>query len=163
MRWLRPGDEAILLAVWNDPAFIRNVGDRGIRTLEKAAEAMAAGPLKLYETHGYGPFRVALEKTDEAIGICGLFKRDNLEDPDIGFGLLPEHCGKGLAFEAATAVSEHTRNDLGLGRIIAIVSPGNAPSIRLIEKLGLNFESMLLMPGDEEEICLYSVDWEKVE
>ena len=163
MRWLTPGDEGVLLAVWNDPAFIRNVGDRGIRTMEQAAEAMAVGPLKLYESHGYGPFRVALADTDEPIGICGLFKRDNLDDPDIGFGLLPEHCGKGLAYEAAVAVSEHAQQDLGLNRMIAIVSPGNEPSIGLIRKLGLNFENMLLMPGDEEEICLYSVDWKIAE
>ena len=159
MRWLTPGDEGLLLAVWNDPAFIRNVGDRGIRTAEQAAEAMAAGPLRLYEDHGYGPFRLALADSDVPIGICGLFKRDNLDDPDIGFGILPDYCGKGLAYEAAAAVSEHAQYSLGLRRMIAIVSPGNAPSIGLIEKLGLNFEKMLLMPGDDEEICLYSVDW----
>ena len=162
MRWLQPGDEELLLAVWNDPAFIRNVGDRGIRTIEQATEAMAAGPLKLYENYGYGPFRVALADSDEPIGICGLFRRDNLEDPDIGFGLLPAHCGKGLAYEAAAAVSEHAQTSLGLDRMIAIVSPGNEPSIGLIRKLGLNFEKMLLMPGDDEEVCLYSVDWGNV-
>ncbi len=162
MRWLEPGDEGLLLAVWNDPAFIRNVGDRGIRTVEQAAEAMAAGPLKLYENYGYGPFRVALADSNEPIGICGLFRRDNLEDPDIGFGLLPDHCGKGFAYEAAAAVSEHAQNNLGLKRMIAIVSPGNEPSIGLIRKLGLNFEKMLLMPNDEKEVCLYSVDWGEV-
>jgi len=162
MRWLEPGDEGLLLAVWNDPAFIRNVGDRGIRTIEQAAEAMAAGPLKLYENYGYGPFRVALADSDEPIGICGLFRRDNLEDPDIGFGLLPDHCGKGFAYEAAAAVAEHAQNSLGLKRIIAIVSPGNEPSIGLIRKLGLNFEKMLLMPNDEIEVCLYSIDWGEV-
>ena len=159
LRWVAPGDEALLLAVWNDPAFIRNVGDRGIRTIEQASEALANGPLKLYEKHGYGPYRVALADSDEAIGICGLFKRENLDDPDIGFGLLPDHCGKGLAYEAAAAVSDHARNGLGLKRITAIVSPGNAPSIGLIEKLGLRFENMLLMPGDDKEICVYAIDW----
>lgn len=159
MRWLTPGDEALLLAVWNDPAFVHNVGDRGIRTLEQAAEALAAGPLKLYENFGYGPFRLALSDSDEAIGICGLFKRENLDDPDIGFALLPDYCGKGFAYEAAAAVSEHAQNGLGLKRMTAIVSPGNAPSIGLIEKLGLSFEKMLLMPGEDDEIFLYSVDW----
>ncbi len=159
LRWLTPGDELLLLAVWNDPAFIHNVGDRGVRTLEQAAEAMANGPLQLYSDYGYGPFRVALADGDEPIGICGLFKRDNLEDPDIGFALLPDFCGKGLAFEAAAAVAKHAQEALGLKRMTAIVSPGNAASIGLIEKLGLRFDSMLTMPGDDEEICLYSVDW----
>ena len=159
LRWLVPGDEPLLLAVWNDPAFVHNVGDRGVRTTEQASEALASGPLKLYSDFGFGPFRVALADDDEPIGICGLFKRDNLEDPDIGFALLPDYCGQGLAYEAAAAVSQHARDVLRLNRMAAIVSPRNAASIGLLEKLGLRFESMLTMPGDDEEICLYSVDW----
>ena len=91
------------------------------------------------------------------IGICGLFKRENLEDPDIGFGVLPEFCGKGFAGEAAAAVVKHARNELGIDKLTAIVSPTNAPSIGLIEKLGLKFERMIIMPGDDNAICLYSI------
>jgi RimJ/RimL family protein N-acetyltransferase len=159
MRWLVPGDEDILLAIWNDPAFMRNVGDRGVRTTEQASEAMAQGPLMLYEKYGYGPFRVALADSDVAIGLCGLFKRDNLEDPDIGFALLPDYCGQGLAYESAVAVRDYARDKLRLARMTAIVSAGNAASIGLIEKLGLHFDRMILMPGEDEEICLYAVDW----
>lgn len=156
MRWLEPGDESLLLAVWNDPAFVRNVGDRGVRSMEQASEALTSGPLKLYSDYGYGPYRVSLTEGDEPVGLCGLFKRDNLDDPDIGFALLPDHRGKGLALEA---VAKHARDSLGLYRMTAIVSMGNASSIALIEKLGLRFESMLTMPGDEEEVCLYSINW----
>lgn len=159
LRWFVPGDEALLLAIWNDPAFIQYVGDRGIRTLEEAGEAMASGPLKLYEDHGYGPFRIALPDTDRAIGLCGLFKRDNLDDPDIGFGLLPEYCGNGYAYEAAEAVTAYARDGLGLERMMAIVSDDNAASIALIEKLGLIFERNITMPGDDKEICLYAIHW----
>jgi RimJ/RimL family protein N-acetyltransferase len=90
------------------------------------------------------------------MGICGLFKRDNLDYPDIGFSVLPEFCGKGYAGEAAFAVLAHARDDLRIEKLTAIVSPGNAPSIGLIEKLGLVFVDMLTMPGDDEAICLYS-------
>ena len=161
LRWFAPGDEDILLAVWNDPAFIQNVGDRGIRTAEQASEALANGPLKLYAEHGYGPYRVALADSGEAIGLCGLFKREFLDDPDIGFALLPDYCGKGFAYEAATVVLDHARHGLGLGRITAIVSSGNTTSIGLIKKLGLRFESMVTMPGEDKELCLYSVDWDE--
>lgn len=163
MRWLRPGDEPLLLAVWNDPAFVQNVGDRGVRTTAEASEALGNGPLKLYADYGYGPYRVALTDGDEPIGICGLFKRENLNDPDIGFALLPDYCGKGLAFEAAVAVAKHARDGLGLRRMIAIVSPQNSPSIGLIEKLGMHFERLLTMPGDDKEICLFSIDWNRID
>jgi RimJ/RimL family protein N-acetyltransferase len=150
-------DADLMLAVWNDPAFVHNVGDRGVRTMEQAHEAMKAGALKLYADYGYGPYAMVLRTTGERIGICGLFKRDNLEHPDIGFAVLPDYCGKGLAGEAAFAVLAHARDDLRLSELTAIVSAGNAPSIGLIEKLGLEFSEMIRMPGDDEDICLYSM------
>src|SRR5210317_269888 len=149
-------DADLLLAVWNDPAFIKHVGDRGVRTTEEAEEAMKGGALKLYADYGYGPYAVVRRDDGVRMGICGLFKRDNLDYPDIGFGVLPEFCGKGYAGEAAFAVLTHARDDLRIEELTAIVSPGNGPSIGLIEKLGFVFVDMLTMPGDDEAICLYS-------
>lgn len=150
-------DADLLLAVWNDPAFMENVGDRGVRTTEEAIEAMKTGALKHYVDFGFGPYAMVRKDNGVRIGICGLFKRDNLDCPDIGFGVLPEFCGKGFASEAAFAVLAHARDDLRLAQLMAIVSPGNTPSIGLIEKLGLEFVKMITMPGDDEEICLYSM------
>ncbi len=156
---LRPvnvDDEELMLAVWNDPAFIRNVVDRGIRTAEQARKAIEEGARKLFEEHGYGPYCMSLKSNGTLIGICGLFKRENLDDPDIGFAVLPDYCGKGFAGEAAVAVVDYARTELGLGMLTAIVSPTNAASIGLIEKLGLTYQRMITMPGDDQAICLYS-------
>lgn len=156
---LRPvtvDDADLMLAIWNDPAFIRNVSDRGIRTVEQAREAIEGGAQKLFEDYGYGPYCMSLKSDGSMIGICGLFKRDNLEDPDIGFSVLPDYCGKGYAGEAAAAVVNFARNELGIAVLKAIVSPANAPSIGLIKKLGLTFDQMITMPGDDDAICLYS-------
>jgi ribosomal-protein-alanine N-acetyltransferase len=157
---LRPvtvNDTELMLAIWNDPAFIRNVSDRGIRTIEQAREAIEGGAQKLFEDHGYGPYCMSLKSDGKMIGICGIFKRENLDDPDIGFGVLPDYCGKGYAGEAAAAVVDYARGELGIGVLTAIVSPTNAPSIGLIEKLGLTFEQMITMPGDDHAICLYKM------
>jgi RimJ/RimL family protein N-acetyltransferase len=159
LRWLTLDDAGLMLAVWNDPAFVSYVGDLGIRTAEQARDALKDGALKLYEDYGFGPFRVAVQSDDTPIGICGLFCRDGLEEPDIGFALLPEFCSKGYAYEAACAVMEHVRNDLALTRVIAVVSPENAASIRLLKKLGLQYESMLRLPEDGQDICLYAIDF----
>lgn len=150
-------DADLMLAVWNDPAFIENVGDRGIRSLAEARAAMQAGALKMYDDYGYGPYAMVLRSSGVRVGICGLFKRDNLEHPDIGFAVLPDYCGSGLAGEAAFAVLAHARDDLRLTELTAIVSPGNTPSIGLIEKLGLSFSKMIRMPGDNNDICLYQI------
>ncbi len=154
-------DSELMLAVWNDPAYLRNVADRGIRTLGQARAAIAGGAQKLFENYGYGPYTVSLKSSSIMIGICGLFRREFLVDPDIGFTLLHDYCGKGYAGEAAVAVLEHARNDLGIERLTAIVSPTNAPSIGLIEKLGMHFERMVTMPGEADAIRLYSIALKK--
>ena len=99
---------------------------------------------------------MSLKADGSMIGICGLFKRENLEDPDIGFGVLPDYCGLGYAGEAAAAVLAYARKELGIKALTAIVSPANEPSIGLIKKLGLTFERMITMPGEDHAICLYS-------
>ncbi|MGI9235693.1 MAG: GNAT family N-acetyltransferase [Woeseiaceae bacterium] len=150
-------DAAFMLAIWNDPGFVRNVGDRGIRTVEDAEVALADGAFKLYEKYGYGPYCMSLKSDGTLVGICGLFRRDNLEHPDIGFAVLPAFCRQGLAKEAAEVVLEHARNDLEINFLTAIVSPENVASISLIEKLGLTFDGRITMPGEEDEISLYGM------
>jgi ribosomal-protein-alanine N-acetyltransferase len=159
MRWLKPGDAAFMLGIWNDPAFVRYVGDRGLRTEEDARDALENGALRMYGDHGLGPYLLTLRADGTAIGICGLFHRDGLPDIDIGFALLPDYCGQGLAREAAEAVLAEARAGVGLRRLTAIVSPENAASIALIRKLGFAYEKMTRVPGDEHEVCLYGLEW----
>ena len=155
LRWLNDDDADLMLAIWNDPAFIRYVGDRGVRTLDEALSAMREGVFKLYREFGYGPYRMSLHDSDEAMGICGLFKRENLEYPDIGYGLLPAFCGKGYAFEAAEAVVRHAREHMRLPELCAIVTPENTRSVHLLEKLGMMAGKSIRMPGDDEDVVLY--------
>ena len=116
---------------------------------------MRHGVLRLFEDYGYGPYRVALRESGEAVGICGLFRREGLNEPDIGYAMLPDHCGKGYAYEAACAVIDHSASGLGLERLIALISPENTASIGLIGKLGFEFERMHRMPDADDEVCIY--------
>jgi len=157
MRRITLADAPLMLAVWNDPAFIEHVGDRGIRSIEQAHEALRQGAFKLYEQHGYGPYRIALAADDTEIGICGLFRREGYDEPDIGYSILPAYCGRGYAFEAACAVLEYARTTLGLARVTAFISPHNAASIGLAEKLGLRYERMARLPAEDKDVSLYGV------
>lgn len=154
-------DADLMLAVWNDPAFHKYVGDRGIRTQEDARKTLADGAFKLYEQYGYGPFRVALRDNSLPIGTCGLFRREGFDDTDIGWSILPEHCGQGYAYEAALAVVDFGFNEIGLNRITAFISPENVPSLGLARKLGLGYERMARLAGDDEDVCLYSMAHER--
>lgn len=160
LRRAREDDAAMMLTIWNDPDFIRHVGDRGIRTLDEAAQVLREGALKMWDELGYGPYRVSLRDGGEPMGVCGLFKRDNLDDPDIGYGFLPQYRGKGFAYEAAEAVAAHARDHMALPGFKAIVSPENTVSIRLLEKLGMVPEGTIRMPGEDEDILLYGISFE---
>ena len=93
----------------------------------------------------------------EPIGICGLIKREGLKDVDLGFAFLPRFWRNGYAFESASAVMCYGRKVLGLRRIVAILSPDNHRSSRLLEKLGFCFESTVKLQPDDEELKLYAI------
>jgi RimJ/RimL family protein N-acetyltransferase len=148
LRTLVPEDAAFYLTLVNDPAFIEHIGDRGIRTLEAASSAIAGGPMAMQAARGHSIYLVELKGSATPIGMSGLIKRDTLQDVDIGYAFLPQYCGQGYALEAGVAVVEHARR-LGLTRLVAITSPDNAGSIRLLHKLGLQFERFThLTPED---------------
>jgi RimJ/RimL family protein N-acetyltransferase len=159
LRWLVADDAVFMLRIWNDPDFVRFVGDRGLRTPADAREALEGGALRMYQEHGLGPYLLSLREDGSPIGICGLFHRDGLDDIDIGFALLPDWCRRGLARGAADAVMAEARDRVGLRRLTAIVAADNAASLALIRKLGFRYEKMLRVPGDEHEVCLYGLDW----
>lgn len=147
-------DAPFILRLLNEPSFIENIADKGVRDLEGARSYLRDGPLASYERHGFGLWRVGLAGTDSPIGMAGLLKRDFLDDIDIGYALLPEFCGAGYAFEATSAVLKHAVNHLGAKRVVAIVAGHNQPSIRLLEKLGFHSEGTVRVPGDDEDLQL---------
>jgi len=150
-------DAELVLAVWNDPTYIRYVADRGIRTVDAARAALEEGALKQFSDYGYGPFRVAMINDDTPIGVCGLFRREGLDEPDLGFSILPKYWRRGYAYEAARAVVSYAETEIQLTRLTAVVSPNNGASVALIEKLGLQFERMLRLPGDDDEVAIYGM------
>ena len=147
MRQLSLNDAAFILQLLNEPSFLRYIGDRGVRNLEAAERYIEAGPMESYRRNGFGLYGVALKDSDVLIGMCGLVKRPALSDPDIGFAFLPAYWSQGYAFEAAAAVMVYGRDVLGLSRIVAIASPDNISSAKLLGKLGLRFERVMPSPG----------------
>ena len=126
-----------------------------MRTEADARRYVETGPLASYERFGFGLYRVELRESGEPIGMCGLLKRDALPDVDVGFAFLPRFWSKGYAFESASAVLAHARDALGRGRILAITTPDNVASIRLLEKLGFRFERMARVPEDGPEVKVF--------
>ena len=140
----------------NDPAWIQYIGDRNVHSLEDARAYMRRGAMDMYERVGFGMWVMELKSTGEVVGTAGLIRREVLEDVDIGFAMLPQHRGKGLALEAARGVLEYATGTLGMERLVAIVSAANQKSIRILEAIGMRYEKTIRFPGDEEDVPLYA-------
>lgn len=158
LRYLSTADQEFILALLNDPAFLRFIGDRGVRSLEDARKYITNGPMEMYARLGFGLYLVELKDDGIPIGLCGLIKRDGLNDVDIGFAFLPNYRSQGYAYEAAAATMAYGKDVINLQRIVAITSPDNEASGKLLEKLGMRFEKVIRLSEGAEEVKLFSTD-----
>lgn len=159
LRWLSTDDAAFILKLLNDPSWLRFIGDKGVRTLENARNYILTGPMDMYSRLGFGLYLTELKEGRIPIGICGLIKRESLEDVDIGFAFLSSFQSKGYAYEAASATMAHGIEQLGLKRIVAITSKDNHESSRLLEKIGMKIERIVILPHDTEELKLFTSEF----
>jgi ribosomal-protein-alanine N-acetyltransferase len=157
LRHMSNGDAAFMLRLLNEPSFIRYIGDKGVRTLDEARRYIDEGPVDSYRRHGFGLYLVELKGSRAPLGMCGLLKRDWLDHVDVGFAFLPEYWSQGYAIEAASAVVRHGHEALDLRRMLAITSPDNIASQRLLGKLGFRLEGTVRPPGEAHDICLFAL------
>jgi RimJ/RimL family protein N-acetyltransferase len=158
LRKLSTDDAEFVLELLNEPSFLQYIGDRGVRSLEAAAQYIVNRLVVSYERNGFGLYLVELKESRIPIGISGLVKRDTLPDADIGFAFLPAYWSKGYAVESAAAVMNYAREVLGLDRILAIASPDNEASAKLLGKIGLRYERLITLSEDAEEVKLFATD-----
>lgn len=158
LRRLTLEDASFVAALYNEPSFLENIGDRGVRDAEDARRFLREGPLAMYERLGFGLWHVSRRADGVGIGMCGLLKRDALPDADIGYAYFPAYWGQGYACEAVVGTLQHAVRKFALRRVLGVVSRGNTASIRVLEKAGMRFERMHALDPGEPEVCLYSID-----
>jgi RimJ/RimL family protein N-acetyltransferase len=150
-------DAAFILRLLNEPGWLEYIGDKGVHTMEDAVHYINNGPRTMYERVGFGLFLVELKGNQTPIGLCGLIKRDGLDDVDIGYALLADFHNRGFAFEAAEGTLKYAK-EIGLKRLIAITTKDNHSSVKLLEKLGMNPDGFVILPNDKEELKKFALD-----
>jgi len=155
LRKLSVEDAPFILRLVNEPSFLQFIGDKGVRNLEDARQYILNGPVASYAQNGFGLFLVQLKANQVPLGMCGLLKRETLEDVDIGFAFLPEFWNKGYAFEAAAVVLSYAKDVLKLPRIVAITNKDNDASGKLLEKLRFHFDRLIKLSDDKAELKLF--------
>lgn len=154
-------DADFFVELMNTPKWIKYIGDRKISSENDAKQHLKKTILKCYKEHGFGFYKVCL-KVDPLtiIGICGLIKREELEDVDIGFGFLPAYEGNGYGYESAITILKLAKEKFGIKRIAAITLALNTDSINLIQKLGMTFEKKVNPFEEDEELLLFAKNLE---
>ena len=157
LRHFDRADAAFIFELLNEPSWLQHIGDKGIRTLSDAERYIQDGPVTMYARLGFGLYLVELTGSSESVGMCGLIKRDTLEDVDLGFAFLSRFWGNGYAYESAAAVMSYATTRLGIDRIVAITSPNNQTSSNLLRKLGFTLERSITGTGGGQDLMLYSI------
>ena len=157
LRPLNSDDTAFIIELLNEPSFIQNIGQRNVHTDEKARAYITNSALNSYAKNGFGLAAVALKETGETLGMCGLIRRDTLDDVDLGYAFLPRYWGKGYAVESSQAWLKFGWDKIGLTRVVAVVDPANEPSVRVLEKLGFVYEKMVRLAADNIELKLFGI------
>jgi RimJ/RimL family protein N-acetyltransferase len=155
---LRPftlDDAPFIVELLNTEGWLRFIGDRGVRTPDDARTYLHEGPMEMQALHGFALWAVQRRKDGATIGMCGLIRREGLDDVDVGYALLPRYTGRGYAREAAAATLRHGFDMLGLKRIVAITHPDNAGSVRVLTTIGMHLERRVRLPGHDEESLLF--------
>lgn len=156
-RRITTADAGVMAALLGDPTYIANVADRGVRTEAEAAAYIERVILPAGVEPGFGPYLIERLDTGEGVGLCGLFRREGIPGPDLGYAILSAHRGHGYATEAARAFRDHARDRLGLNRLIGFTTPSNSASIRILRGLGMTEIRTFTMAGYAGETVEYGV------
>jgi len=148
-------DAEFILSLLNTPGWLKYIGDKNVRSVEYAVDYLEEGPIKSYKENGFGLWLTLLKNNNTPIGMCGLIKRESLDNIDIGFALLPEYSKLGYGYEIAQATINYAKHDLGIDKVVAITDSNNVPSIKLLNKLGLQFEKKLKL-SENDIVLLFS-------
>ncbi|WP_299096942.1 GNAT family N-acetyltransferase [Winogradskyella sp.] len=156
--YIRPittDDAPFILELMNSPKWIQFIGDRNIKSVEDAEAYIKEKALPQITTHGYGNFVVIRKSDNIKLGTCGVYHREGIEIPDIGFAFLPSNEGKGYAFEATSELIELLKDNYGLAKLSAYTLEENLASRKLIERLGLKLKGTGVLPTSDEELLYY--------
>ena len=139
----------------SDPQVTRYTGDGG-KTLDDVRRGLEERMLADYRKRGFGRWATVYKPTGAVIGFAGLKYLDDVGEVDLGYRFFPEFWGQGLATEAAQPVLAYGFDRLNLRRIIGIADVENKASIRVLEKVGLQFEKFTTY--HDHEVAWYGIE-----
>jgi [ribosomal protein S5]-alanine N-acetyltransferase len=151
LRQFTRDDLGPLAALHQDAEVTRFLG--GVKTPEQTREKLEEW-LTQYERYGFSKWAVVLRDSEEFIGRCGLSLEqiDGVDVWELGWTLARPYWGKGYATEAAQAAMKYSFRVLGHKRLVSLIRLGNVASVRVAEKIGMNYERRVQWNGIPAEM-----------
>lgn len=152
-------DADTIACVFGDPEVMR-YGD-GVKNREEVILWLEQRLENYRNKSGLGPWAVVRKGSGELIGYCGLFYFPDVcgqPETEVGYRLGRHHWGFGYATESAIAVRDFAFDVLGQRRLIAIIDPQNIASLRVAEKLGMQYEKEVMLEGWTHADSVYSME-----
>jgi RimJ/RimL family protein N-acetyltransferase len=150
LHFVTEDDHAFMMELVNTKGWLQFIGDRNVHSKEDAISYIK----KVKATENLTYWVVKLKDEQILVGVISFIKRKYLDNFDIGFAFLPEHNGKGYAYEAASEVLAMASKMPEHATVVATTIPGNTNSVKLLNKLGLHFEKEIEV--DNEKLNLFS-------
>ncbi len=137
-REFNENDVQLLLELNSNPNVIKYV-HKASPTIENSTATLQNIILPQYKLYGFGRWAVHLKSNNEFIGWCGLKYLKEADEIDLGYRFKEDYWGKGYGYEAAKTTIDYGFNTLKLNKIFARALPQNIASIRIMEKLGMQY------------------------
>ncbi|MCF2856066.1 GNAT family N-acetyltransferase [Pseudoalteromonas sp. SMS1] len=147
-------DATFIVQLLRQKSFIDNIGDKNVCDEQSAQEYIKKAFLTPYQSGALAPYIVSL-KNEEPIGIVGFYQRPYLNAPDLGYALLDQYTGQGLALEVCTTLMQFAKSQLNLSALYAVTDPNNERSQKLLAKLGFNNSGYLYAHSPHDPVSLF--------
>lgn len=130
-----------------NPNVIKYTGNSAFKAIDEAKAFLEN--YSDYQRNGFGRWAVINKSTQQFIGWCGLKYDEKLDETDIGFRFFEYFWNQGFATESAKACIDYGFKELNLKAIVGRAMKKNIASIKILEKIGLQYEKGFDFDGQE--------------
>jgi ribosomal-protein-alanine N-acetyltransferase len=121
-----------------NPNVIKYTGNSAFKDIDEARVFLEN--YSDYRRNGFGRWAVINKVNQEFLGWCGLKYDEKLDETDIGFRFFEHFWNKGFATESAKACINYGLKKLNLKTIVGRAMKENTASIKVLEKIGLQYD-----------------------
>ncbi|WP_298425682.1 GNAT family N-acetyltransferase [uncultured Kordia sp.] len=150
-------DKEDMFQLYSNPDVHKYTGEPLIASMQEMERAIQIR-IDNYKKYGYGRWATFFKNEMQFIGWAGLAYLPEFNEIDLGYRFFPKYWGMGFATEASQAILTYGFDELKLERIIAIAMKNNKASIRVMEKVGMEFDKFAPYEPDGEDVVWYWCD-----